>query len=59
MPGWTAALRADPLDWLLEPREPAVRHQALRQLLDRRATVNLILGHSALPVANRGCHHRC
>jgi hypothetical protein len=37
MPGWTAALRADPLDWLLEPDEPAVRHQALRQLLDRPA----------------------
>ena len=34
---WQAALRADPLDWLLEPGDPAVRHLALRQLLDRPA----------------------
>ena len=33
--GWTAALRADPLDWLLETEDPAVRHLVLRQLLDR------------------------
>jgi hypothetical protein len=33
--GWTAALRADPIDWLLETEDPAVRHLALRQLLDR------------------------
>ncbi len=33
MPG-LPALRADPLDWLLEPKDPAVRHLALRQLLD-------------------------
>jgi hypothetical protein len=37
MPGWQAALRANPLDWLLEPNDPAVRHLALRQLLDRPA----------------------
>jgi hypothetical protein len=34
MTGWQEALRADPLAWLLEPADPAVRHQALRQLLD-------------------------
>jgi Prenyltransferase and squalene oxidase repeat len=32
--GWQAALRADPLDWLLEASDPAVRHLTLRQLLD-------------------------
>ena len=31
---WQAALRTDPLDWLLEPADPAVRHLTLRQLLD-------------------------
>ena len=35
MSGWQAVLQADPLGWLLEPSEPAVRHLALRQLLDR------------------------
>jgi hypothetical protein len=29
------ALRGDPLAWLLEPADPAVRHAALRDLLDR------------------------
>jgi hypothetical protein len=37
MAGWQAALRADPLEWLLEPGTPAVRHLALRQLLARAA----------------------
>jgi hypothetical protein len=37
MAGWQAALRADPLGWLLEPGHPAVRHLTLRQLLDRPA----------------------
>jgi hypothetical protein len=37
MAGWQAALRADPLEWLLEPGDQAVRHLALRQLLDRAA----------------------
>ena len=37
MAGWQAALRADPLNWLLEPEDPAVRHLALRQLCDRQA----------------------
>jgi hypothetical protein len=35
--GWQAALRANPLDWLLEAEDPAVRHLALRQLLERPA----------------------
>ncbi len=34
MTGWTDALRGDPLPWLLEETTPAVRHLALRQLLD-------------------------
>jgi hypothetical protein len=35
IPGWQAGLRADPLDWLLETEDPAVRHLVLRQLLDQ------------------------
>ena len=31
---WRAVLHADPLPWLLEEATPAVRHLALRQLLD-------------------------
>lgn len=31
--GWRAALRGDPLPWLLDPAAPAVRHLALRQLV--------------------------
>lgn len=34
MGDWRGALRADPLDWLLEPSDPAVRHLALRDLLE-------------------------
>lgn len=34
MDSWRAGLRADPLPWLLEDGDPAVRHLALRQLLD-------------------------
>jgi len=34
MDAWRAALNADPLPWLLEPSDPAVRHLALRALLD-------------------------
>ncbi len=34
---WQRRLRDDPLPWLLEPGAPAVRHQALRRLLDRPA----------------------
>jgi len=33
--GWRTSLRADVVPWLLEPDTPAVRHLALRQLLDR------------------------
>jgi len=33
--GWRTRLRADPLPWLLDPATPAVRHLALRDLLDR------------------------
>jgi hypothetical protein len=34
---WRNLLRADPLPWLVEPSTPAVRHAALRDLLDRPA----------------------
>lgn len=56
MTAWQAALRADPLDWLLEPDEPAVRHLALRQLLDREAddpvvTTSRRLAMAADPIA--------
>jgi hypothetical protein len=37
MGAWVDALRADPLPWLLDEQHPAVRHLALRQLLDRPA----------------------
>jgi hypothetical protein len=35
MATWQATLKGDPLPWLLEDATPAVRHLALRQLLDR------------------------
>lgn len=35
MADWLDGLRADPLPWLLDEGAPAVRHLALRQLLDR------------------------
>ncbi len=34
---WRAQLNADPLPWLLDGIEPAVRHRALRELLGRSA----------------------
>lgn len=34
MEAWRAALRDDPLPWLLDAEAPAVRHLALRHLLD-------------------------
>jgi hypothetical protein len=37
MADWLDGLRADPRPWLLDDRAPAVRHLALRQLLDRPA----------------------
>ena len=36
MEAWRAALNGDPLPWLLEREDPAVRHLALRSLLDER-----------------------
>ena len=33
-PRWTGRLHADPTPWLLETSVPAVRHRALRELLD-------------------------
>jgi hypothetical protein len=35
MASWTSLLRRDPLPWLLDPDNPAVRQQALLHLLDR------------------------
>ncbi len=35
MADWRARLNADPLPWLLDEADPAVRHRALRELLDR------------------------
>jgi len=35
MSSWRALLRGDPLPWLLEKRDPAVRAMALRNILDR------------------------
>lgn len=37
MNGWMSALNGDPLPWLLAEETPAVRHLALRLLLDRPA----------------------
>lgn len=56
MTTWQAALRADPLDWLLGSEDPAVRHLALRQLLDREAddpdvTASRRLAMAADPIA--------
>ena len=34
-PKWAEVLAEDPLPWLLEPADPAVRASALRYLLDR------------------------
>ncbi len=35
MPNWINMLKDDPLPWLLEEDTPAIRHLALRQLLDQ------------------------
>ena len=37
MERWTDRVKSDPLPWLLEESTPAVRHLALRDLLDRAA----------------------
>jgi hypothetical protein len=34
-PDWRTSLRSDPLPWLLDTSAPAVRHVAMRDLLDR------------------------
>jgi hypothetical protein len=34
MEAWLTVLKGDPLPWLLEKETPAVRHLALRRLLD-------------------------
>src|SRR5262245_16747883 len=34
MEAWLSVLKGDPLPWLLEKETPAVRHLALRRLLD-------------------------
>ena len=31
---WRSSLRGDPVPWLLEREDPAIRHLALRELLD-------------------------
>lgn len=54
---WQAGVQADPLDWLLEPGDPAVRHLALRQLLDRpsddpEVTTSLRAAMTADPIAS-------
>lgn len=36
-PSWTAVLDSNPVDWLLEPDDPAVRSMALQRLLGRDA----------------------
>ena len=36
MADWRTRLRDDPLPWLLGEENPAVRHLALRDLLDRQ-----------------------
>jgi len=35
MTNWTRRLKHDPLPWLLEENTPAIRHLALRQLLEQ------------------------
>jgi hypothetical protein len=53
MTTWKRALRADPVDWLLEPGQPAVRQMALRQLLDRPADDPDVVGsRAAAMIAN-------
>lgn len=37
MSSWRALLRGDPIPWLLEKRDPAVRAMTLRHILDRSA----------------------
>jgi hypothetical protein len=41
---WRTRLRGDPLPWLLDESNPAVRHLALRDLLDRPADDPEVVG---------------
>jgi hypothetical protein len=55
--GWLGWLQADPIPWLLEPTTPAVRHMALRDLLERPASDADVIAalHSAMcadPIAS-------
>jgi hypothetical protein len=52
MDAWWELLEEDPTPWLLEPSAPAVRHLALRQLLERRAEDPEVM--SALSAAMHG-----
>lgn len=48
MADWRDRLDADPLPWLLDGDEPAVRHRALRELLDRPADdADVVAAHEA------------
>lgn len=40
--GWRSALKGDPLPWLLERETPAVRHLALRWLLDEPEDASIV-----------------
>jgi hypothetical protein len=47
---WCALLRADPVPWLLEPENPAVRFLTLRHLLDRPADEpDMLAAQAAIP----------
>ena len=37
MSGWASELKADPMEWLLEPENPSVRYWTLTDILDRPA----------------------
>lgn len=38
MPGWMGFLKADPIEWLLEPDNPSVRYLTLTNILGRKRT---------------------
>jgi hypothetical protein len=47
---WRQSLKANPIPWLLEPDEPSVRYQVLRDLLDRPADdPDLLAARAAIP----------
>jgi len=50
-PAWAEHLRGDPLPWLLDGEEVAVRHLALRRLLDRPAGDPEVVDASAAAMA--------